>query len=333
MSVGNQQLIVYHAAGIPEADSTGTVGGDIHASFYRPEFADLDVTGLVEVVSSSASDSAIDVVVYTRRAGGAIQNETIQTSGTTPVPGALTCERLMKATTAGAPVGWIALMAVDNTTTGTCPSAGTTNTIVLASTASDDDDAYNNYVIRITAGTGQYQIRRIIDYDGGTETATVWDWDVTPDGTTVYEIAPGMVLDLEPYQCKGVVRCFYDAAAPAAGAANIVRYWKCHVRNCNNESPPKDFTNAKLAEVAGGLAAKVSFAIEDAVDDTNDAATRITEPTDNGSWITDTTATALQNGGILEPIMDQGFWLQLTLASTDTATNSQWNFSFTGQST
>ena len=52
-------------------------------------------------------------------------------------------------------------------------ASGSSTSIVLDSSASDSDDAYNSYYIRINSGTGDGQQKVIIDYDGDTVTATV----------------------------------------------------------------------------------------------------------------------------------------------------------------
>ena len=76
--------------------------------------------------------------------------------------------------------------------TGEYPS----NTSVrLAAVASSTDDAYNNYAIRIVAGTGVGQIKTITDYFGAQRLATVSTaWTISPDTTSVYEIAPSVTF-------------------------------------------------------------------------------------------------------------------------------------------
>lgn len=72
--------------------------------------------------------------------------------------------------------------------TGTA-QAGSASTITLAAGASGDDDAYNTFVVRITAGTGSGQERVVSDYVGATKVATVSeDWDTNPDATSVYDV-------------------------------------------------------------------------------------------------------------------------------------------------
>jgi trimethylamine:corrinoid methyltransferase-like protein len=65
----------------------------------------------------------------------------------------------------------------------------TVNTVVLDAGADTNDDFYNHAKIVITEGTGAGQERIIVDYDGGTKTATIAPpWIVTPATTDVFEI-------------------------------------------------------------------------------------------------------------------------------------------------
>jgi len=64
--------------------------------------------------------------------------------------------------------------------------SATSTTITLGTLASGTDDVYNGQLIFIRSGTGDDQVRRIIDYNGTTKVATVSAWDVTPDSTSAY---------------------------------------------------------------------------------------------------------------------------------------------------
>lgn len=75
---------------------------------------------------------------------------------------------------------------------GTAASA-TGTTIVLPSTFSAVDDAYNGRTIKITAGTGIGQSKAITDYTGATKTCAVTTWTVTPDATSIFEIDNGPI--------------------------------------------------------------------------------------------------------------------------------------------
>lgn len=66
---------------------------------------------------------------------------------------------------------------------------GSSNTITLGTNASNQNDAYKNYTIALTGGTGAGQVRKILSYSGATRTATVdRNWDIVPDGTTTYVV-------------------------------------------------------------------------------------------------------------------------------------------------
>jgi hypothetical protein len=59
--------------------------------------------------------------------------------------------------------------------------SATPGTLVLATHASSVNDYYNGWWVRITSGSGSGQVRRIKDYVGSTQTATLY---VTADNTT-----------------------------------------------------------------------------------------------------------------------------------------------------
>jgi Right handed beta helix region len=69
-------------------------------------------------------------------------------------------------------------------------TAGASTTITLPATCLADDDVYNGYTIRILSGTGNGQSKTITDFVGSTRVVTVnSSWSVTPDNTSVVEIA------------------------------------------------------------------------------------------------------------------------------------------------
>lgn len=68
-------------------------------------------------------------------------------------------------------------------------TAGTTNSITLASSAYPLSDYYTGMTITNISGTGAGNTATITAYNGGTKVATVASWNVgTPDATTIYEI-------------------------------------------------------------------------------------------------------------------------------------------------
>ena len=81
---------------------------------------------------------------------------------------------------------------------------GTPSTIVLADSASSEDQAYTDFFVRISAGTGAGQYRTVLrnfddfgmtSYEGASRTAWVsldsdgvGNWETTPDATSEYEL-------------------------------------------------------------------------------------------------------------------------------------------------
>jgi len=83
----------------------------------------------------------------------------------------------------------------------TCADAGTTDTIVLDGGASTDDDYYNGCFIgtRNPIGGNDWQVRRIIDYDGTTQTCLVEpDFGYAPASGDQFVIWPDAALKLAP---------------------------------------------------------------------------------------------------------------------------------------
>ena len=73
-------------------------------------------------------------------------------------------------------------------------AGATASTITLDSSASAEDDYYNNLFVGIAAGDGYGEIFRIADYDGATKTATIdGTWSTTPNTNSIYTIS-GTIL-------------------------------------------------------------------------------------------------------------------------------------------
>lgn len=73
--------------------------------------------------------------------------------------------------------------------TGLAQSGGNT-TIVLAAAESALEDIFNGWEVRIDAGTGAGQTRKITLYAGSSKTATVSTWTTNPDNTSRYTLIP-----------------------------------------------------------------------------------------------------------------------------------------------
>lgn len=68
---------------------------------------------------------------------------------------------------------------------------GSNNTVRLNANASTDDDSYLGQIVFIRSGYGADQARKIISYDGATQTATVNpNWDIVPNTTSAYVMLP-----------------------------------------------------------------------------------------------------------------------------------------------
>ena len=73
-------------------------------------------------------------------------------------------------------------------------AGATANTITLDSSASSEDDYYNNLFVGIVAGDGYGELFLITDYDGTTKTATIdGTWTATPTTNSFYTIS-GTIL-------------------------------------------------------------------------------------------------------------------------------------------
>jgi len=335
MGIKKHEIIVYGSATRDYDGTTLNIGG-AEDTAHRPVFTDPSSAMEFEAVSESASDTSQTITITGRRAAGAIVSDSFTLNGQTPAQAGSpnTLERLMKGTISGAHTGAVAIMGVTNVTTGTA-QGGDDYQITLAAGASAVDDYYKDMIIRTTGGTGANQIRRIISYNGTTKVATVWPWTGdNPSTDTTYEIAPGMFLDKVPYQVNEVSRQPYDIATPEDGESDITIYSKGFIHNCSQDDPAKDYTNAKVSEVAGGLADQCAFALETSHDGsgTNGAGNdRETAPSSGvGSFNSDEKDMA--NSGVLEPDTAQGIWWAVTLADDDSATNSYYEVKTRGMS-
>lgn len=90
-------------------------------------------------------------------------------------------------------------MALGITKAAGTAQSGTATTIRLAASDSQDDDYYNNMVVRITKGTGVGQEKTITDYDSTTKDATVSAWTTNPDSTSEYAISGPEVAEMDSF--------------------------------------------------------------------------------------------------------------------------------------
>src|SRR5438105_1459446 len=100
MSVLPSDIVVYGSVNMPEAD--GAINGGPVDFSRRVAFYDIAPAGDLDVMSSSASDTATKITFYGRDATGVIQNQTLSLNGQTWVTGSQSLERLLYAALSGA---------------------------------------------------------------------------------------------------------------------------------------------------------------------------------------------------------------------------------------
>jgi hypothetical protein len=315
MSVTANEIVAYGCANMPEADGV-TVGGAV--SFARRiGFLDLVSTDTLDVVSSSASDTATQVEVAGRDGTGVIQTPAaVMLTGTTLIASAFggqTFQRLLYgvisggsigplATLAGTPaVGDVAVMQHTRTVAGHTAQGGSASHSgitppVLHLQAGDGATvgalafAGIGLILRITGGTGAGQLRYVAaKYSatgayGGTALGADYvvvnrDWSVVPDATSTYDLSPGFLFDILPNAVTGITRLFATAASDLPTGATRYFYEKLFL--VNNDTATA-LTSA-VTEIAGESGALPSGTLLDlgvagALNDTLTVANRQTAP-------------------------------------------------------
>jgi hypothetical protein len=263
VSVTPNEVIIYGSANMPEADSA-TVGGALDLT-KRVSFYDIPVAGAVDVVSSSASDTATKIQITGRDSTGTIQTPAAVTlTGTTLIAstfGGQSFERLIAGVITGgaiaglsnpggtAAVGDVAVLAHTRTISGHTAQAGSANktgtTPPLMKLQAGDGATIGaltyaglGLVIRITGGTGANQLRYIsAPYAAGaygTDVVAVnRDWGTIPDATSTYDIAPGFLFDILPNPVTAITRVFAGAQADVPGGSSRTFYEKIFALNTN----------------------------------------------------------------------------------------------------
>jgi hypothetical protein len=250
MSVLPSDIAIYGCASMPEADGQVT-GGAI--DFTKGiEFADITTNGTLSVVSSSASDTAVNMTYQVLDAFGILKSVSVTLNGTTAVAGSQTAQRIVAAAITGGAVGSItnpggtaavgdialyastAIISGHNCQAGSANSTGITPALVKLA-AGDGASASVGQIIRITSGTGINQLRRIIDVTSyGTDIVAVnRDWGTIPDATSVYSLLNGMLFDIGPNPIKSRTRLFATSYSNALGAATNIFYEKIFIVNNN----------------------------------------------------------------------------------------------------
>ena len=331
MSVVPNNIIAFGSADMPEADGV-TVGGAVNFA-SRIGFCDINgtigsgsTTNLpmaLDLVSSSASDTAVKVQVTGRDSTGTIQTPaSVTLTGTTVIAstfGGQTFQRLGAGVLSGgaistlsnpggtpavgdvAVMGHVRFVAASTAQAGSANTSGTTPPIFKLQ--SGDGAKLTSYavyaglgmIIRITGGTGSGQLRMIsAQYAAaayGTDVVAVnRDWNTLPDNTSTYDLAFGFLFDVLPSgiasqtPVTGITRIFWTAQADVPGGSSRTYYEKAFVTNVNTATA---LTNASV-EILGESpslpsGALLDLALTKVLNDTATAATRQTLPTNGDS--------------------------------------------------
>lgn len=342
MAVTLLDMRLYGSEIMPDSDTPINVGGAI-ALNKRISFT--DVNGDLQVVSSSADDITQTITITYRDGASELQTAVMDLNGqivvslsSSPASGTtLTVSRLEKAIKSASCAGDVAVEKQTDAVTGTAQAGSTAVLIKLAAGASEIDNAYRGKIIRLDGGTGQYQIRHIVFYDGTTKEAYVSRaWDVTPDVDTTYVISDGFYFELAPDEATEVRRIFYDAAADIPGGATKEYYEKVFWKNCHATD---DLTFAQIAE-SSDPAAVITFALEstlsspaasgDGIGDTG-SNNRLSAPAASGGvGDFDSADKSTANSGTLTAGAAQGVWLKLTLLAGAGAKNTTYTIEVRG---
>ena len=310
MSVTLNEVVLYGSADMPEADGV-TVGGAVDFT-KRVAFYDIPATGALDVVSSSASDTATKIQVSGRDSTGTIVTPAAVTlTGTTVLAstfGGQTFQRLLAGVITGGAiaslsdpggtpaVGDVAAIAHTREISGHTAqngSANTTGTTPPTFVMQSGDGATIGaltyaglgLVIRITGGTGANQLRMIAaQYSSasyGADTVAVnRDWNVIPDNTSTYDIAFGMLFDILPNPVVAITRIFSTAAADVPGGSTRVYYEKVFDVNTDTVT---SLTNAAIQVLSESPSlpsgATLDLALTKVLNDTATSTNRQTLPT------------------------------------------------------
>ncbi len=133
------------------------------------------------------------------------------------------------------------------------PQSATQNTITLASSASEEPDYYKGAFIKIVSGSGEGQIRKIIEYNPTTKVATIGgSWEILPESSSLYKIDTFYYYVryyLEDNNLKRSVTVYYFSGTP-----NTFVPW--------NATPPQNQTRESIVledDVVGEYVNDIDF--------------------------------------------------------------------------
>lgn len=357
MSVWPMEVILYGSVNMTEADGA-TIGGAVDLT-RRITFSDMTATTTVDVVSSSASDTATRAVIGGRDASGILQTPafTTLTGQTKLTMGATNFQRLLYGAISGASatgplanpagtaaVGDVAIMQHTLTITahtaqsGSAQATGTTPPLFKLQSG-DGASVTLGMILRTTGGTGPNQIRMICSLSGtgagqyGTDIVAVnRAWGTLPDATTTYEVAPGMLFEILPNPVTSVVRPFSTVASDVVGGSTRMYFEKAFQLNTDGTTAQTSATLTKQTDPAGLYAASGALDVAPctALNDTNTSTNRQTTPASGAGSFSSGAAPqsvtlAAQSAASNAAAQAQGFWLRLTLPPGVAPANTSFN--------
>lgn len=344
MSVLESDVDFYGSANMPDVDGA-TTGGAV-AFNKKIFFSDVNPTGLMDYVSSSASDTAAVITLTSRDGTGAVVTEAKTLTGTTLVNGSQSMERVLKGIASGTTaVGDIAaishtkVISAHTAQSGGAASGGVAAFLQLQS--GDGASVAVGNIIRVTnnspAGV-QFQLRRIIRISGDFVYVNK-AWGTVPSSATTYDIHQGLLFELGPNQVTEVRRAFYNAAADIPGGSNRTYYEKIFAVDNNTTTALTTAAISKQVDPSGGT---LQFALTNALNDTNTVVNRQTAPATAITAFTTGSAPQsinvpspqnLPSGAAPNSAGAQGIWLSLLLAAGAAAADTSFDVRATGQST
>lgn len=348
MSVTPNNVILYGSANMPEADGV-TVGGAVDFT-KRASFFDLASTMAVDVVSSSASDTATKIQISGRDSTGTIQTPAaITLTGTTLIASAFsgqTFQRLLAGVITGgaiaglsnpggsaavgdvAALGHTRIVAAHTAQVGSANTTGSTPPLFKLQSGDGATLGALTYaglaaIIRITGGTGANQLRMIsAQYTSGAygaDTVAVnRDWGTIPDATSTYDIAYGFLFDILPNPVTAITRLFATAQADVPGGSSRTFYEKVFAVNTNTTTALTSASAEVLSETPSLPGSSLlDLGLTSTLNDTATAANRQTAPS-GVSFVTQPSPIPIPaSPGSLpagnDAAVAQGCWLRLTL--------------------
>lgn len=343
MSVLPSDLCFYGSQNMPDVDGS-TTGGALNTAILI-NFNDITPNGTMTYVSSSASDTAAILTLSGRDASGVIQSEAKTLTGTTPVTGTQTFERLMKGVASGTTaVGDIAAISATAVVTGTAQAGAAATSTACASITLQSGQGAScaiGMIVRITnnlpAGVN-FQLRRIVAIASDVISVNR-DWGTAPTSASTYTVNHGMLFDILPNQVTQNRRPFYNIASDVTGGSNRTYYEKIFAVDTNTTTA---LTVASVIKQADPSSGTLQFALTNVLNDTGTVTNRQTAPAtgitafSSGSAPQTINVPSPQNlpsGVAPNAAGAQGIWLSLLLTAGLAAAKTSFTLRVTGTTT